>query len=302
MKKLAIILLLFFKFSLIFSQNFNDKIFTSAGNIIKCHITSITNICIFYNLTTDKNNDFNYIFFSDVKDYELDKASKPKIELKHCSGNKIMPANKEGLYALEKSLDSIAAIPFKFTDSYAINVEAFYVRDIKFTYTHRLFNRSYLETMLSYNIPYYTNEGGNKDPYNYYGRIQLRLGLKNYYKRRSYVSPMLLFGYGHFSNGWVNDRGIIDDRLQNDWLVTRNKIESEILLKLGGTLHHKHIMHDIYYGLGFRYNIMYDNIHEEEYWANNMNNCVYPSGLAAKRTLYYVMIEFHLGYQIGYCK
>jgi hypothetical protein len=312
MKRL-IIFLFILKLSLTFSQSFNDKIITLTGDTIKCQITSITDKCIFYILKKDKGTDNEYIFFSKVKDYALDKDSKPKIELKYSQDNSTIPANMDSLTALEKILDSkekitekildsIASIPFKFNNSYAINVEALIVRDIKLTYTHWLFNRSYIETMLSYNFPF--DKGGrgeNRDPFNYYGRMQLRLGLKNYYKSKSYISPMLLFGYGYFNNGWVSEIGFGHaDPPRPSWLITRNEIESEILLKFGWTLHHKHIMHDIYYGLGYRYKIMKDDIHEVSGGETNIN--YYPVGAAAKRTLYSGMIELHLGYQIGYCK
>lgn len=188
----------------------------------------------------------------------------------------------------------------RFKNSFAINAEALIVRDIKLTYTHWLFNRSYLETMLSYNFPF-GNNGENpkaKDPFNDYGRLQLRVGLKNYYKRRAYISPVLLLGYGYFNNKWVSDLGHRASGIEDlSKLITRNKIEGEILLKLGWTLHHKHIMHDIYYGLGYRYKIMYDDIHEE-----NFINPPYNFVTASKRTLYSGMLEFHFGYQIGYCK
>ena len=263
--KRLITLSLILKLSLTFSQSFNDKIIPLTGDTIKCHITSITSKCIFYNLITDKSSDFDYIFLTKVKNYELDKDSKPEIDLKYGRNNTIIPSSKENLYVLEKSLDStnrildsIKRLPIKFNNSYAINVEALIVRDIKLTYTHLLFNRSYLETMLSYNFPF-GNNGENpreRDPFNDYGRIQLRVGLKNYYKRRAYICPMLLLGYGYFNDKWVSDLGHRAPGLEDlSKLVTRNQIESEILLKLGWTLHHKHIIHDIYYGLGYRYKI-----------------------------------------------
>ena len=294
MKKL-ITLFFIFKLSFAFSQNYNDKIFTLAGDTIKCNITKISDVNIFYNIKSAKGDDNEHIYFSKVKNYCLDKNSKPKILVKHFGDNTAIPANIEDLNALIIKIDSIANIPFQFKNSYAINAEALLVRDIKFTYTHFLFKRSYLETMISYNFPFGKDQK-TRDPFNDYGRIQLRLGLKNYYKRRSYISPMLLFGYGTFNNEWVSDRGFgVRNPTHPSWLVNRNKIESEILLKFGWTMHHKNIIHDIYYGLGFRYNILKDNLLEE-----NINNTItYPAG---KRTLPSGMIELHLGYQIGYWK
>ena len=287
--------------SLIFSQNFNDKIITMTDTI-KCRINSVSDKIIFYHIPAKKNEE--YIYISKIKDYILDKDSKPTVALRHKSGNTTIPANKNDFFALKNTLDSIANIPLMFTNSYAINIEALIVRDIKLTYTHWLFKRSYLETMLCYNSPFLFNGTSFSagDPFFDYGRVQLRIGLKNYHKRRSYISPMLMIGYGHFNNEWVSETGTInvfnvfDD---NQWLIDRTKIESGILLKFGWTLHHKHIMHDIYYGLGYRYKIMKDVIHGED---DGHGDYIVPAGAAAKRTLYWPMFELHLGYQIGYIK
>jgi len=302
LKKL-IIFLVILKSSFTFSQNFNDKIIPLTGDTIKCQIISITDKNIIYKINTPVGSYRDNIYFSYIKDYILDKNSKPKINLKHTIDNTTIPVQKDSILAYIKQADSIALSPFRFTNSYAINVEALIVRDIKLTYTHLLFNRSYLETMLSYNFPF--SEGGRMgkgDPFNDYGRIQLRLGLKNYYKRRAYINPMLLFGYGSFDNKWVSDRsgGYHNNTPQttDDYLVNRDKIESEILLKLGWTMHHKHFMQEVYYGLGYRYSILDDNINEE-----NINSVIsYPQGSAAKRTLTSHSIELHFGFQLGYCK
>ena len=80
MKKLIFILFIFLlKCTLAFSQDFNDKIITLAGDTIRCQITLVNNNNIFYNIQVKRNIKNEYISLQKVKNYILDKDSKPEI-------------------------------------------------------------------------------------------------------------------------------------------------------------------------------------------------------------------------------
>ena len=192
-----------------------------------------------------------------------------------------------------------------FKNSFAINLEALVFRDIKLTYTHRIDNKKYLDAMLSYCIPYSENSivndnyfWGLKDPFFYYGRVQVRAGLKKYFIRKNhtsrfYIDPMLLYSYGHFNKG---DAWYVGDSHE---LVTRNKNDFEILFKSGWTFHRRHFLQDIYFGAGFRLKYLSDEVYEDMIEDSTYN--LHPS-YPYHSNHFYGVFTIHLGYQLGYCK
>lgn len=201
-----------------------------------------------------------------------------------------------------------------FKNSFAINLEALIVRDIKLTNTHRLNKRMYFETSLSYNIPYNQDNSfltndilsivNLQDPFYYYGRIQLRLGLKRYAikqnsLKRFYSEPMLLYSYGHFNKSVAFFRNLNNNVVSST--VTRSKNDVELLYKFGWTFHKRNFFQDLYFGAGIRVKFINDIDYEDfgddatPMWLPNQT---YPY----HDNFIHVSFEFHLGYQIGICK
>jgi hypothetical protein len=127
------------------------------------------------------------------------------------------------------------------------------------------------------------------------------LGIKRYEikqnsVRRFYAEPMLLYNYGHFYKEDVY-------LYKNDDLweeVTRNKSDIEILIKLGWTFHGKHYLEDLYFGTGLRMKFFSDEVYDYEIGDTGaiLPHPPYPF----HSNHHYSALEFHLGYQIGYCK
>jgi len=189
-----------------------------------------------------------------------------------------------------------------FQNAYTINLEALIFRDVKITFTHRISNEKYFESMLSYSIPYGEKSRINDnyslglyDPFFYYGRAQIRVGLKKYLTHRYYLGLMFSYSYGHFNKG---DASYQDDGFH--YVVTRNKNDFELFFKTGWTLEHEKLLKDFYLGIGFRYKLLSDEVYEDLYKDSTspLPHPAYPYHVNHS----YGIITFHLGYQIGYCK
>ena len=189
-----------------------------------------------------------------------------------------------------------------YKNGFAINAEALFVEDFKLTFSHKLFKKLYFESMASYNLPLpsflqnfllnndvYLNEGDSpRDPFYYYGRFQIRAGLKEYLTRKFYLGEMLLYNYGHFNNEVVYDEDI----------VSRVKQDYEILLKCGWTYNHKSLLLDFYLGIGYRYKHLDDTDTANVLVLSNvvLSNCTFNQSTS------YQMFQVHCGLQIGFCK
>lgn len=181
----------------------------------------------------------------------------------------------------------------------AINLESFIVNDYKLTFTHRLKKALYLETMFSYNFPSYNSfdnvlsSNESKDPYELYGRFQIRFGLKEYAMRRFYFGEMFLFNYGQFDNGYVTS---LDG--EGSERVSRVKHDYEFLFKMGWTVNISWFLFDFYMGLGLRYKLLDDTVFSKSLDYGNSLPKVFPYHQSSG----YIMQQVHLGLQIGFCK
>ncbi len=202
-----------------------------------------------------------------------------------------------------------------YKNGFAINFESLFAEDFKLSYTHRLTDKMYIEGMLSYNIPLSSTSNSNnmsvnslvrndvngedgllqlRDPYYLYGRVQIRAGVKFYVSRRFYVCPEFLFNHGSFDH--VDD--IIYDRSsQNYYEVSRTKSDLEFLIKCGWTFQSHHFLRDFYSGWGVRFKSLNDQVYEE-----SIGNGNYQTFIPYNYKTSYTLIEFHMGFQFGYCK
>jgi len=189
-----------------------------------------------------------------------------------------------------------------FRNAVAFNLEALIVKDIKISFSHRLGKRNFAELMVSYNFPISEdNEMANnsiwalKDPFFYYGRTQVRIGCKHYFGKKFYLGALALYGMGHFDR---KDAWYHGDNIHYD--LTRDKKELGIIFKTGFTFLDRFLLHDIYLGIGYRYNFFKDTIYMKYYKDSSYpgQHPVYPYNVDRK----YGLFSFHLGYQIGYAK
>jgi hypothetical protein len=298
LKKLIIIFFIL-KCSFIFSQNINDRIVTWNGDTIKCQITLINDFDIFYDLKVKNKIKNESISVLKVRTYILDKNSKPEIYSVKKFDTTMTFAEREEIIRAEKNLRR--SVIYK--NGYSFNIEAFSVADFKFTYSRRIKDILYFESMISYNLPLASSaERTNndfsffelKDPYNLYGRIQLRAGIKYYVFRRFYVCPSLLYSYGSF-----NKKDYIIYESEHDYYeVTRYKNDIEFLVKWGWTFHRNDFLNDFYLGVGIREKFLNDVI----YGKINGNGTLIPNAVPINKKTSYSVFTIHLGYQIGYCK
>jgi len=193
-----------------------------------------------------------------------------------------------------------------FKSTFGVNIEALVFRDIKLTFTKQIKKRKYLETMVSFSIPYGENSNvsdnytwGLKDPFFYYGRVQLRMGIRKYSMkqsqiRRFYMAPMLSLSYGAFKEGdaWYTNGGFHE-------IVTRHKIDIEPLYKIGWTFHRRHFLQDFYLGAGLRFKCLFDIVYQDEY-QDTQSYRPHPA-YPYHSNHFYVVPTFHLGYQFGEC-
>jgi hypothetical protein len=199
-----------------------------------------------------------------------------------------------------------------YNNGFAINIESFLANDIKLTYSHKIKNKIYFESMLSYNIPIHNENGWGlnhmimgssnneesmldfRDPYYYYGRYQIRAGLKLYKTRRFYICPEFLYSYGSF-----NQRKSIfyQTNVNTYHEVNRIKNDYELLVKCGWTFQSQHFLSEIYSGWGIRFKTLNDEVYED---SNDHGQSYFPVTPYNKITSY-VALEFHLGFQLGYC-
>lgn len=262
-----------------------ETVILKDSSKIHCKITKMDSLYIYIDLIKNRNKIHTYINKNEVKTYYEDTIYKDTSHYKN---------------------------------GFAINVESLIIRDFKLTYTRRVNDKTYFETMLSYNIPssinsieidrtYYKFYSGLSDPYFSYGRVQVRAGLKKFIKRRFYIAPMLLYSYGHFNKGlvinesawffkgypWPNSDGLNE-------LVTRTKNDIEFLIKTGWTFHKRHFLQDFYIGFGYRYKFLSDEVYANLYYDGDtyLPHPPYPYHTFHS----YGALAFHLGYQIGYCK
>jgi len=195
--------------------------------------------------------------------------------------------------------DSINCQTYK--NALSINPEAFLVHDIMLTYNHRLSNKNHIEIMLAYRplrplIPgIFTifEEAYFKDPYFLYGRFQMRTGFQHYF-HKFYLSPVLLYGYGYFDKGWVQNSG------NNNQILSRIENELELFIKTGYPIQVRHFLGDFYLGIGYRYKFMNDLVYEDMIDDSPVDipNQTHP--YKVKRIM--KLITFHMGFQIGYCR
>lgn len=280
-----------------FSQNFNDKIITWTGDTIKCQITLINDYDIFYDVIVKNKNKNESIPTSKVRNYFLDKESSPDISLTKKKSAITTPAKHDSLVLAKKTVN--------YKNGFAINIEALIAEDFKLSYTRRIDEGLYFESMISYNIPVWNFDAGRfnnqfsffelKDPFGLYGRVQIRIGAKMYWSDKFYFGPSVLYSYGSFNK----KDGIIYSSGKNYYEVTRHKNDFEFLLKWGWTFHPNDILNDFYMGIGIREKYLNDIVYggklDSDY---NYIPIVPPQN---KKTSYTVL-TLHLGYQIGYCK
>ncbi len=74
--KRVLIFLLVMKFSLLFAQNYNDKIITLKGDTIHCEITLVNSENIFYTMVFKKDIRNEYMPLTQIKNWIIDKNSK----------------------------------------------------------------------------------------------------------------------------------------------------------------------------------------------------------------------------------
>jgi hypothetical protein len=200
-----------------------------------------------------------------------------------------------------------------YRNGFAFNIESLAVEDFKLSYSRRINDDVYFEAMLSYNIPNTNHENrvNNSasgevngedawvklyDPYYYYGRTQIRAGLKLYNGRRFYVCPELLYNYGSFK---LENNILYQNGNHNDYFeVSRFKNDFEFLFKWGWTYQTHHLLRDLFMGFGFRFKYLNDQVYAESlnYGQSYFNVVPYNK----KTTL--TAFELHLGFQLGYCK
>jgi hypothetical protein len=297
--KKIISILLILKSSLIFSQNFNDKIITWKGDTIKCEITLINDYDFFYDKLINQKIKKDCISTLKVKNYILDKASNPDISITKKKDTSLTVAKYDSLRFAERN----ARNSILYKNGVAINIEALLVADFKLSFTHRIGDGLYLESMISYNIPLisdavsYNNEFSFielKDPYGLYGRFQVRAGLKNYTTKRFYVCPTLLYSYGSF----YKKDNIIYESGKNYYEVTRYKNDFEFFFKFGWTFHPNDLLNDFYLGIGMRAKYLNDVIYKGSIGSGNYT----PVASPINKHTSLAVLTFHLGYQIGFCK
>jgi len=96
------------KTSVIFSQNFNDKIIATTGDTIRCQITLVNNNNIFYDLKVKRSITHEIISLHQVKTYFIDANNKPEILCKNRDSVKVNTNNNSytGKYLIvEKGID-----------------------------------------------------------------------------------------------------------------------------------------------------------------------------------------------------
>ena len=194
----------------------------------------------------------------------------------------------------------------------AINAEALFVADFKLTFTHKLDRRTYFEAMVSYNIPLHSlqntestfdyENSSPKDPFYGYGRMQIRIGLKEYLRRGFYIGEMILYNYGHFDNLRVTSANSPSGNVDEE-LVSRVKNDYEVIFKIGKTFQHKSgILLDLYMGVGWRWKYLNDIIYAGYSNPDNRYPSNFPPNYPFNQSSNYSMFELHGGLQIGFGK
>lgn len=284
---------------MIFSQDFNDKIVTWTGDTINCEINLVNDYDIFYHFKEKNNIRRESIPINKVRNYILAKTSQPEIVSTKKRDTTITAVKYDSLMLAKKNAEN--SVTYK--NGFAINLEAFLVEDFKLSYTHRINKGCYFESMISYNIPEKKFLDGNyncenylyqlKDPYGLYGRVQIRIGIKEYTTKRFYVSPNLLYSYGSF----YKKENIIYEPGKNYYEVSRFKNDFEFFFKFGWTFLKAGILNDFYMGVGFRAKYLNDEIYQGAIGSGN-----YMPVVPYNKKTSYGILTLHLGYQIGYCK
>jgi hypothetical protein len=230
--------------------------------------------------------------------------------------------HKHQLYPENTKHHQLIKDSITYKNAIAINVEALLFADFKITYTHELYKRLYFEIMASYNIPLhfqnslFNGEIGNetinydplalpRDPYYGYGRLQIRVGLKEYLRGRFYMGEIFLYNYGHFNNLRVANGNTLQSDNEEDIVVNRVKNDYEILLKYGLTYQHKSgFLLDLYMGIGWRLKYLDDTVYQTV-TADSNGNLFYSGGspnYPFHQSSSYSAFELHGGLQIGFGK
>lgn len=204
----------------------------------------------------------------------------------------------------------------KYIFSTSVNPEAILLKDFMITYSRKLYQNNYINFTIAYKFPpnknvmlFHTRTIPiSIDPFNYYQRIQFRLGLKKYIINDFYIEPVLLFGKGKFNNG------IVYYRHYGGWyfLIDREKTEFEGFLKCGISKillkRKKYFILDTYLGIGYRIRIFNDNVKKDikldfTWNPNNSSNPFSPNTIypyQIYRSIY--SLTFHMGFQVGICR
>lgn len=79
--KRVLIFMLVMKFSLLFAQNYNDKIITLKGDTIQCHITSVAKRNIYFDIKTSNKYQNKFMSLFQIKNWIIDNDNNSQLLL-----------------------------------------------------------------------------------------------------------------------------------------------------------------------------------------------------------------------------